>query len=127
MFHERYSSHEAGKNYSLDQEAQDIMDNREEEFIHAINEALTNGTPTPMNKTTDLIYQVALAIHVLSTTISALLEKTKPVYNTSIPADCITKATTLIEYAEGQKDVMMSVSSAFPVNFSHVIFDAYKI
>ena len=73
-----YSLHLGKKEYGFTQAARKVIQSIETEFITELNEAITEGIPSPKSKRTDLVKRLAVSLHVFTHIISDFVEGRKP-------------------------------------------------
>ena len=72
VFLEMYSLHLGKKDYSFTQAARKVIQSIETEFITELNEAITQGIPSPKSKRAK---RMAVSLHVLNTSLAILLKE----------------------------------------------------
>ena len=75
IFLEMYSLHLGKKDYNFTQAAWKVIQSIETEFITELNEAITQGIPSPKSKRTDLVKRRAVSLHFLHTSLAILLKE----------------------------------------------------
>ncbi len=110
VFLEMYSLHLGKKEYSFTQAARKVIQSIETEFITELNEAITEGIPSPKSKRTDLVKRLAVSLHVFTHIISDLVEGRKPRSpSKEVTLDTVKKSLLVLDYCESQKQIVIEV------------------
>ena len=110
VFLEMYSLHLGKKDYSFTQAARKVIQSIETEFITELNEAITQGIPSPKSKRANLVKRMAVSLHVLTHIVSDLVEGRKPRSpSKEVTLDTVKKCLLLLEYCESQKQIVIEV------------------
>ena len=80
------------------------------DFNSALCEAIQEGRPTTASKHIELVQRIAVAIHVLNKTLTAIVTNVPVVFDYIISLDTVTKATTYVRHWEAQKEAIVKVS-----------------
>ncbi len=108
VFLEMYSLHLGKKEYGFTQTARKVMQSIETEFITELNEAITEGIPSPKSKRTDLVKRLAVSLHVFTHIISDLVEGRKPRSpSKEMTLDTVKKSLLVLDYCESQKQIVI--------------------
>ena len=92
----------------------------ETEFITELNEAITQGVPSPKSKRIDLVKRLVVSLHVLTHVVSDLIEGRKPQSpSKEVTLDTVKKSLLLLEYCESQKQIVIEV---IKLNYTTYIF-----
>ena len=110
VFLEMYSLHLGKKEYDFTQAARKVVQSIETEFITELNEAITQGIPSPKSKRTDLVKRLAVSLHVFGHIVSDLVEERKPrPPSKDVTLDTVKKCFLLLDYCESQKQIVIEV------------------
>jgi hypothetical protein len=105
-----YSLHLGKKDYSFTQAARKVIQSIETELITELNEAITEGIPSPKSKRTDLVKRLAVSLHVFTHIISDLVEGRKPRSpSKEVTLDTVKKSLLVLDYCESQKQIVIEV------------------
>ena len=105
-----YSLHLGKKDYNFTQAARKVIQSIETEFITELNEAITQGIPSPKSKRTDLVKRMAVSLHVFTHIVSDLVEGRKPrAPSKEVTLDTVKKCLLVLEYCESQKQIVIEV------------------
>jgi len=102
--------HSRRSTYTLTDNALELLNLINEEFISEVNTAITEGLPPPKTKKVEIILRVAVAIHILDSVTQDLLSSNEP----NPPANNIEKTTVekaqkYVTWAESQKEIFVEV------------------
>ena len=76
----------------------------ETEFITELNEAITEGIPSPKSKRTDLVKRLAVSLHVFTHIISDLVEGRKlRSLSKEVTLDTVKKSLLVLDYCHRNK------------------------
>ncbi len=110
VFLEMYSLHLGKKEYSFTQAARKVIRSIETEFITELNEAITEGIPSPKSKRSDLVKRLAISLHVFTHIISDLVEGRKPRSpSKEVTLDTVKKSLLDLDYCKSQKQIVIEV------------------
>ena len=110
VFLEMHLLHLGKKEYNFTQAARRVIQSIETEFITELNEAVTQGVPSPKSTRTDLVKRLAVSLHVLTQVVSDLIEGRKPRSpSKEVTLDTVKKSLLLLEYCESQKQIVIEV------------------
>ena len=109
VLYEMHTTH-LPKIFKFNEEAEELKNELNTEFIEEMNKALLTGEIPPKSKKIDIASRIAVAIHCLETTMHPLINGQKPPTPSElISCETLKKAFNYVEYMNTQKDILTEV------------------
>ncbi|KAJ8043171.1 hypothetical protein HOLleu_10146 [Holothuria leucospilota] len=112
-----------GTEFHFSDEASELINKLDEDFINEINEAISNGHVPPKSKRIDLLVRVSVAIHIITILTTSLLDGvSEELLNitSEIPLSIVEAALYYVDYCENQKAIL----SAFVMDIVAMVMDS---
>ena len=81
-----------------------------DDFIAQVNDAITNGRPTPTSKVFDLVQRVAVSLHIFNYIAVSMLHGNEVAPPREVQAQTLERAMKYVHWANEQKEVFVEVS-----------------
>ena len=104
--------------FVFDGEGKELLREKMDQFVAAVNEAIRDGKVPPKSKTPELIPRVACALHVFNHVLEQLLAgvpSSQP--DRMMPKTTLENAASFVNHLETQKEILCQVSNRRHENF----------